>query len=99
MGKRIQSLTISFLLIISLILGSGILTTEARPLNGLGQGSSREGESFFSALPLAVAVMKNAGPSSGDGNRRYEDLQTLGGIKNSGPSPGEGHGYVHGNHL
>ncbi|KAL7206446.1 hypothetical protein ACSBR2_019209 [Camellia fascicularis] len=99
MGKRIQSLTISFLLIISLILGSGILTTEARPLNGLGQGSSREGEGFFSALPLAAAVMKNAGPSSGDGNRRYEDLQTLGGIKNSGPSPGEGHGYVHGNHL
>ena len=93
MGRTLQSLTLS-LLLLSLILSFVLPTTVARPLNRSPTVSEKE--SFHDGMSLGT--MKNSGdPSSGTGHK-YSLVPSLRTLKDSGPSPGEGHGNSNGGH-
>ncbi|KAI8532742.1 hypothetical protein RHMOL_Rhmol11G0237200 [Rhododendron molle] len=111
MGRRVRSLTTSFLnlLILTLTLTTLLVlipSATARPVrdsrpesHGLSS-NIRETKDFHNGFPLGT--MKFSGPSPGIGHRSFIPVQTtLGKVKDSrsGPSPGEGHDYGNDNHT
>ncbi|KAJ4834601.1 hypothetical protein Tsubulata_024474 [Turnera subulata] len=93
--------SLSFLLILLLVISSIFSETEARDPFNIIEGrksaaSSTVLESFIEGLSLGA--IKESGPSPGVGHKYTDRESTLGGIKNSGPSPGQGHSYVTGTH-
>lgn len=108
MGRRVQSLATSFLLLILTLALTTLLvlipSTAARPVRDSRpelHGSSsnvRETKDFLNGFPLGTKNI--SGPSPGIGHRSFIPVRTtLGKAKDSGPSPGEGHDYGDDNHT
>ncbi|KAL2333493.1 hypothetical protein Fmac_014706 [Flemingia macrophylla] len=83
------------LFVLILLVKSGLMGLEARPLSIIGKGNPGSAGEVVDLFDwLSLGAMKDSGPSPGVGHK-FTNSETLGGIKNSGPSPGgEGHKFT-----
>ncbi|ESW27877.1 hypothetical protein PHAVU_003G239800 [Phaseolus vulgaris] len=85
--------TRAFVVLVLLVMSTGLMGLEARPLSISGTGEGVEVVDFFDWLSLGA--IKESGPSPGGKGHRFTNSNTLGGIKDSGPSSGgEGHKFT-----
>lgn len=101
-------LKIQVLLVLFLLMNSGFVMLEGRPLSITGTGNSATGGEvveLFDWLSHSLGAIKQAnnnlggikesGPSGPGVGHKFNNANTLGGIKNSGPSSGgPGHKFT-----